>query len=223
MFYLKAFGALLALVWSWAIKDEPPADDPPADDPPSDDPPEKPFVAFATQKEHDDYLERMLKDRLERKDKKLADEKAETERKAREKALEEQGEHKAIAEQRQETIVQKDALVAEKDTRIQTLEAELSTLKESLEPHRKANEERVNALMQNVPESVKELLADRDPLKQLEWLDKNPELAGLSGTTNGDRPRGSRETGRPRRDRGQDTDADKQAREAQASRTASAL
>ena len=217
MVYWNALWALLALMWSWALKDDPPSDDdPPGDDTEDkdDDKETKPFVAFATQKEHDDYLERMLKERLERKDKKQADEKAETERLAREKALEEQGEHKAIAEQRQETIVQKDATIAERDARIAELEGQV----ESLGTHRKANEERVAALMKDVPESVKELLSDRDPLKQLEWLDKNPELAGLKAPDRG--PRGSRETGRQSRTNGNQPDEKAESRQRQTTKSA---
>lgn len=152
---------------------------------------EKPFLAFGSKQEHDEYLERTLKDRLERKDRKLAEEKEATERAAREKALEEQGEFKSIAEQKKEELVERDATISEKDTRIAELEAEL----EAMKPHRESNEARAKEMMENVPESVKELLADRDPLKQLEWLDKNPELSGVS---NG-KPKGSPATGPVRR------------------------
>lgn len=151
---------------------------------------DEPFLAFSTEKEHDDYLERILKERLARKERKLVEDREKVEREAREKALQEQGEYKTVAEQRQQTIVEKDAAISERDERIVKLEADIAAMK----PHREANEKRVAELMENVPESVKELLADRDPLKQLEWLDKNPELAGLAQASG--RPRGSRPTGK---------------------------
>lgn len=183
---------LFGFMLSWMLDTDDggdPPDDPPKD--PPDDPPAKPYLAFDTKQEHDDYLETTLKERLERKDRKLAEQKEATERAAREKALEEQGEYKSIANQRQETIVEKDATISEKDTRIAELEADL----EAMKPHRESNEARAKEMMENVPESVKELLADRDPLKQLEWLDKNPELSGVS---NG-KPKGSPATGPVRR------------------------
>jgi hypothetical protein len=192
--------------------------DPPAGDggDAKDDPPAEPFKAFASKQEHDDYVEGVLKERLERKDRKAKEEREAAERQAREKALQEQGEYKTVAEQRQETIVQKDAAISERDDRIEKLEADL----EAMKPHRETNERRAAELMQNVPDSVKELLSDRDPLKQLEWLDKNPDLAGLS-QGNGNRPRGSRPTGGAQGST--DTEADRKAREAQRQRTHSAI
>lgn len=186
---------LFGFMLSWMLETDDggdPPDDPPKD-PPEDPKDEKPFLAFASKEEHDQYLETTLKTRLERKDRKLAEEKEATERAAREKALEEQGEFKSIAEQKQETIVEKDATISEKDTRI----AELEATTVELTPHRESNEARAKEMMENVSEAVKELLEDKDPLKQLDWLDKHPEHAGIS---NG-RPKGSRATGKARGDK----------------------
>lgn len=190
---LMLFGVLFTSLWR--------PDDAPPDDPPGDGgtdetgrhkapTAEEIYAQYKAGKLHtQDDLEHEAGKRLKREKRSSEEAKEEAERKAREQALEEQGEHKAISEQRQQTIVEREATIGQRDTRIEELEGQIQTL----QTHRKANEDRATALMENVPESVKELLADRDPLKQLEWLDKNPELAGL---TDANRPRGSRPTGR---------------------------
>lgn len=194
---LMLFGVLFTSLWR---PDDAPPDDPPGDggddgtdetgrhkDPTA----EEIYEQYKAGRLHtQDDLEHEAGKRIEREKRKSKDATEEAERKAREKALEEQGEHKAISEQRQEDIVKRDATIAERDATIDALNEQIT----ALSTHRKANEDRATALMENVPESVKELLADRDPLKQLEWLDKNPELAGPADAN---RPRGSRPTGKP--------------------------
>lgn len=130
-------------------------------------------VTFGSEKELQDYIDTALKERLSREEKK----REEAERKAREeaeqKALEDNQEYKELAEKRQETIVGKDATLQERDDRIAELEGQV----EAMKPYQDMAAKRVEAMLEEVPESVKELLADREPIQQLEWLEKNPKLS----------------------------------------------
>ncbi len=220
---LKIIGALFALMWSWALTPDDSPTDPPSDDPPADETPTEPFKAFASKKEHDDYLETKLKERLERKDRKLAEEKAEAERQAREKALKDNEDWKKLAGEHAETISQKNARIEE----LQGAETERDTLKERVE----ALEERLKGVMkprlEAVPELFRPFVEGMTVEEQAKWLEDNEEKLEVvgSGEANGQRPRGSRATGRPAKLRQQSGDDEraKQAREAQRQRTHSAI
>ncbi len=205
MLYLKAIAALFALMWAWALDTD---DVPEDDDKPDDKPDDAPFKAFATKAEHDAYVEAALKERLERKDKKLAEEKAETERLAREKALKDQEDWKKLAGEHAETIEQKNRRISELE---QTAEERnmLQTRVTDLEDRLKGV---MKPRLEAVPELFRPFVESMTVEEQAKWLEDNAEKI----ETNGDhRPRGSRPTGAPRRETNADTDAAKGAREGQ--------
>jgi myosin heavy subunit len=111
--------------------------------------PSQPFKTFNSKNEHDAYLEAALKERLERKDRKLAEEKEKTEREAREAALKDQENWKQLAEERTNTITEKDKRIEE----LQSLEGERDTHKERAE----TLEARLSGLIKPQLEAVPEL------------------------------------------------------------------
>lgn len=168
----------------------------------------KPFITLATEKEHDEYMERMLGERLKRKDKKLEHERAEAERKAREQALKDQEDWKRLAEERTNTI-------AEKDQRINEL-ASLESERDSATERTQALEERLRGLirpqLEAVPELFRPFVEGMTVEEQAEWLQKNADKLGATHN-GGARPAGSRPTGRAQTvPKGE---ADKEARESQ--------
>lgn len=93
-----------------------------------------------------------------------AKEKHEAEAKsAREKLLAEQGEFKALAEEREKELAQ--------------LRAKAESLEPTVANYRKTVSEAVAARMKGLElsEAVKELLAEKDPLDQLSWISKHEE------------------------------------------------
>lgn len=140
--------------------------------------PAEPYKAFSSKKEHDDYLEGVLKERLERKDRKAQEDKEKAERKAREEALKEQGKFKEIAEQHEATI-------ADKDQRIQELEgvaSERDALQDRLESQEKLLKDMVKPGLERVPEMFRGLVEEKTVEEQAEWLKNNAEkLTGDSG------------------------------------------
>ncbi len=206
MIYWKAIAALFALMWAWALDTEdPPDEDPPED---NDDKPEQPFKAFASRKEHDAYVEAALKERLERKDKKLAEEKAETERLAREKALKDQEDWKKLAGEHAETIEQKNGRISELE--------QIAEERNMLQTRVTDLEDRLKGVMkprlEAVPELFRPFVESMTVEEQAKWLEDNAEKIETNGEQ---RPRGSRPTGQPRRETNADTDAAKGAREGQ--------
>ena len=204
MFYLQAIGAALALLWTWALDTEEAPSEPPKDEPPKD---AAPFKAFASKQEHDDYIEGVLQERLTRKDKKLAEEKAETERLAREAALKEQEDWKKLAEERSETLSEREKRIGELETAVE----ERDTLRSRTE----ALEERLKGVMkprlETVPELFRPFVESMTVEEQAKWLEENEDkMAPVE-----QRPRGSRPTGAPARDKGSDDEAAKSAREGQ--------
>ena len=121
--------------------------------------------------------------------KKFERKREEAERKAREKALQDQEDWKKLAEERNEVLGQKDE--------------ELSTASTALEIANERNdllEGLVGGFIKDKLELVDELtrpfLEEKPVEEQAQWLIENAEK--LSGTaTNGQRPSGSRPTGRP--------------------------
>ena len=175
---------------------------------------EQPFKAFSSKKEHDDYVEGLLKERLARKDKKAEEEKAEAERKAREDALKEQGKFKEIAEQHEQTI-------ANKDQRIQELESQ-QVEQESLQERIEALEGRLKGLIkpnaERVPEMFREWFEEKSVEEQAAWLEKNAE--NLQGPQE---PIGSPETPRAANGKNRTKEQDKEVAEQQRRQAFSAV
>lgn len=177
----------------------------------------EPFKAFSSKKEHDDYLEARLKERLERKDKKLAEEREETERKAREQALRDQENWQKLAEEREQTITTQESRIGE----LKAVEGERDAANERVS----ALEERLKGVikprLEAVPELYRSFVESMTVEKQAEWFEQNGEKLAPDNPTD-QRPRGSRPTGQTQRP-GEDDAAAKRAREEQRQRTMSAL
>lgn len=131
-------------------------------------------------------LDRIVADRLARE--KTQREKAAT--KAREeaeaKALEEQKEYQQLAEKRQQKI-------ADLEAEVQSLNESLSELEPKAKKYQETLEKRLEAEMEGVPEHIQSLLADRDPVDQLDWLTENREQVSPQE----ERPTGSRPSPQP--------------------------
>lgn len=111
-----------------------------------------------------EQVDAIIKDRLDRHEKKAAAAREAAERAAAEKALAEQGEYRTLAEQRQAEIdalkaqsKDADALAKERDRYAGALKAQLT------------------AARADVPEHVLTILDKLDPVDQLEWLAANRE------------------------------------------------
>ncbi len=167
---------------------------------------QQPYKSYATKKEHDEHMEAALKERLERKDRKLAEEKAETERKAREQALKDQEDWKKLAGEHTETIEAKNKRIEE----LSGLEGERDTANERVETLEKRLGGLIRPQLEVVPELYRPFLADMPVEKQAEWLEENAEKLTANGSI---KPAGSRPTGRPAPPQRQEPDKD--AREAQ--------
>jgi hypothetical protein len=178
--------------------------------------PSEPYKSYATKQEHQDAMETWLKDRLERKDKALAEEKAETERKAREAALKDQENWKQLAEERTTTITEKDKRIEE----LQAVEGERDSHKERAETLEARLSGLIKPQLEAVPELFRPFLADMPVEKQAEWLEKNAEKLGTP-QNGAARPAGSRPTGRAQTP--PKAEADKEAREMQRQARVSAI
>lgn len=181
---------------------------------PPEDVSEEPFKSFGSKEEHDKYIEGVLKERLERKDRKAQEEREKAEREAREKALSDQEDWKRLAEERTNTIAEKEKKIEE----LSTFETATDVANERVE----MLEERLKGLISPQLERVDELyrpFVESMPVEeQAEWLEKNAEKLGGgtangSGSSAGQRPSGSRPTGRPAPV--PRAEQDKEAREAQ--------
>jgi hypothetical protein len=109
-------------------------------------------------------VERIVKDRLERAQRKAAEQQEAARREAEAKALAEQGEFKTLAEQRQAEIDElharikdADTLAKERDRYAGALKAQLQAAKDGLPPH------------------IVTILDKLDPVEQLEWIAANRE------------------------------------------------
>jgi hypothetical protein len=199
---LFLFGFLVSSMWR---PDDPPPENPPAD--PPNDPPDKPFLAFSSEKEHDDYLEKMLKERLERKDKKLQEDKERLERQAREQALKDQENWKDLAQTHAQTIEKLEKRIED----LSSVEGERDSKQERLESLEARLKGVIKPRLEAVPELYRPFVESMTVEEQAEWLEKNGEK--LEVPANG-RPAGSPRTGPPA-NRGGDKEADKEAREGQ--------
>lgn len=109
-------------------------------------------------------LDRIVKERIEREQKK-AEKAAEKARKeAEEAALAEQQEFQTLAQKRQERVLELEGQVSE-----------LETVKAQAEKYEKALVSFRDAQFENLPDHIKELLEGRDVADQLEWLSKHNE------------------------------------------------
>lgn len=119
-----------------------------------------------------DDVERIVKERLDRAQKRAEAEQAKAADEARTRALAEQGEWKTLAEQHA--------------TRITELEGVTRTM-QTVEQERDRYKTAVTALLKtqrtDLPQPIQDLLDKLDPVDQLEWIAKNRQaVAGQAGT-----------------------------------------
>lgn len=129
---------------------------PPADAPPAAQPVEKTFTAAD--------VEKIVKERLERAQRKAEQQADEARKQAEEKALQEQGEYKTLADTRA--------------ARIAELEAEsgkVSDLTKRAERYEAALKKQLEATRADLPFHIVALLDKLDPADQLEWIAQNRE------------------------------------------------
>jgi hypothetical protein len=136
----------------------PPATDPQPEPTPGNDP-AKTDKTF-TQAE----LEAIVKDRLDRAQRKAKEAEEKARKDAEEKTLHEQGEFKTLAEQRA-------AEIADLKSQVESNKAHIGTI----ERLKKALEARLEADKKNLPESVQTLLNKLDVADQMEWIAANPD------------------------------------------------
>jgi myosin heavy subunit len=129
----------------------------------------QPFISFGSEKEFQDAIDARLKDRLQREARKREDAERKASEAAREKALQENEQYKELAEERARKIAELEGSIGE-----------LSPFKDRSERYEATLKAQLEAQMEAVPEHIKKLLADRDPVDQLSYLTENREV--LMGT-----------------------------------------
>lgn len=113
-------------------------------------------------------VDNIVKERLERAQKKAEQDAAKAAKKAEEENLAKNQEFEKLAKQRQ--------------TRVTELEAELETLKpfqEQAEKYKKALEADLKARTEKLPGHIKTLLEKMDPVEQIEYLTANAKELGV--------------------------------------------
>lgn len=176
--------------------------------------PDEVFQLYKEGKLHtQDDVERQIHKRVGREKEKAERSKQQAQRQAREKALQDQEDWKKLAEERTETITEKDQRISE----LETVEAERDQANERVATLEKRLSGVIKDKLELVDELYRPFLKDMPVEKQADWLEKNAEKLGAP---NG-KPAGSRPTGRPAPPPRQESD--KEAREAQRRARVSAI
>lgn len=192
---LMLFGFML----SWMLDTDDGGDPPEDDDPPKDDK-DEPFerLEFKTKEEADAHYNKVFKERDKRiREQIREEEKRKAEEDAKKQAAKEKEDYKSLYEDAEKTI-------EKQKTRISELEGKASEAENASE-RITALEERLKGLiapdLEAVDEMYREFVENMDVEKQAEWIEKNREKLTSTQTQ---RPRGSRATGRAaeRRDNG---------------------
>lgn len=137
---------------------------------------DKPFAVFTSEKDFQEAIEKRLRDRLEREQKK-----AET---ATQKAREE-AESKALADQAkfQELADKRGKQVTDLETANATLTTQLEAVTAKADRHEKALHKLLAEQLKAVPEHLHSLLSKLDAVEQLEWIAGNADK--MKTATNG--------------------------------------
>ena len=150
------------------------------DNPPQADPPTVPEPA-KTEKTFTQFeLDAIVKDRLEREKRKSTEAAEKARKEAEEKALQEQGEFKTLAEQRAAELA--------------TLKSELESAKvheSTAEKYRAALKARLDADKKSLPAHIVALLDQLDEIKQMEWLSDPKNADALKPSSTPDRNLGT--------------------------------
>jgi hypothetical protein len=136
---------------------------------------------FMTQAEIDGIIEARLKREREASDRKI---KAEREKDEAKKLADAQ-EFKALSEKLDSKVKELEAQVERNQTEQETVGAQLDRYKQVIGVQ-------VAALLKNVPDAVRELLEDRDPADQLDYLARNAEAFGGTKSVPGTPPAGGK-------------------------------
>lgn len=212
---------LLSIVWSslWADDPDPDATPDPAD--PKDDKLTA-YKQFASKQEHDDYINSVIEDRLKRKDQKLEEDKERIEREAKEKALKDNEDWKALAQTHAETI-------EKHEKKIEGLQGQVQQ-QTDVEDRNKVLEQRLAGQLKDKRDKIgndllREFVEGLPVLEQAEWFEKNADKLEPAPQTEesedetplpSGRPAGQPPTGSPATG-GKDKAKDEEARQEQRS------
>lgn len=209
---LMLFGFML----SWMLDTDDGGDPSNDDDPPEGDKPDEPYkrLEFKSAEEEQAYYDKMFRERDGRiREKIREEERAEVEKDLKNKAAKEKEDYKQLYETAEETV-------NKQKTRISELEGKASEA-ETASERITALEERLKGLiapdLEAVDEMYREFVEAMDVEKQAEWIEKNREKLT---TTQAQRPRGSRATGKPRERRENGDNEEAQRRQARTTRAA---
>lgn len=111
-------------------------------------------------------LERIVKERLDREKRAEDGRRQMAERKAAEQALADQQNFKTLAEQR--------------EARITELETSTTALQAQVERYAATFSKLLEAQLAKVPDYVRELLHEKDPVDQMDWLTRNAATMGAT-------------------------------------------
>lgn len=216
---------LLGFVGSSLLRPDDPEPDATPDpaDPKDDKPGEAAYKQFSTKTEHDDYINGVIEERLKRKDAKLEEDKERIEREAKEKALKDNEDWKALAQTHAETVEKLEKKVAAKDTQIE----ELNGTTERVDSLEKRLRGIIKPKLEQVPELFRPFVESMGVEEQAEWFEKNADKLEASPapaeteeenepTFSPKRPAGQPPTGAPATG-GKDKQKDEEASQAQRS------
>ena len=125
-----------------------------------------PEITFATKAEFQAAVDEMLKERLQRADRKAQEAAVKAKELAEAEAAQRNGEWQSLAEKHAAKLAK--------------LEPEIEELKPKLERYEKALQAQLEAQRKAVPKAVLSLLDQLDPASQLEWLANNREALQVS-------------------------------------------
>jgi myosin heavy subunit len=207
---------LFGLMLSWMLDTDDGGDPPDDGDNDNNDGKDEPYkrLEFKTKEEADAHYNQVFTERDKRiREQIREEERTEAEKEAKNKAAKEKEDYKSLYEGAEQTI-------EEQKTRISELEGKASEA-ETASERITALEERLKGLiapdLEAVDEMYREFVEAMDVEKQAEWIEKNREKLTSTQTQ---RPRGSRATGKPRERRENGDNEEAQRRQAQTTRAA---
>ncbi len=150
--------------------------------------PQKPAIAFATEEEFQKRVEDMLKERLDRANKKTEEAAKKAREQAEQEAAAKNGEWQKLAEQRGTKLGELEAAQTTLTSQVETLTTQAARLEKALRAQ-------LDGLRRDVPKPVMALLDKLDPVEQLEWLAANREQvgAGKQGVPGTPKPAGAKD------------------------------
>lgn len=144
----------------------------------------QPYMVFRTKEEHQNHLDNIVKGRLERAEKKAAQDREKAAQEARDKALEDQKDWEKLALERSNRI---QVLEKEKEEFVanQQHAEDLQKRLDNLEDRLKAT---IKGPLELVPELFRPFVQDMSVEEQAQWLETNAEKLGEPQSPSGSRP-----------------------------------